>query len=417
MITSVEFLIALLLGSAIFPLLPGVNLRRGVLSAANMAVLYSQMPDAASWGVLAAFLLFGFGAAAMLRRRPSSLGMGLYLLVILSAFIILKKYGIVAALLPGALRTHTIAVVGLSYMLFRQIHFVVDAMQGQFERLSFWTYLNYQLNLFALLAGPIQRYQDFCASWAELRPNSPSQHDLLKVYLRLFLGVIKVAGIAAALSFAYDKAFERIVAADAAATPMRPLLAVAHFAAVFYVYPLYMYVNFSGYCDIVIAGAALFGIRLPENFDQPYRSRNILDFWSRWHQTLGFWIRDYLFMPIYKAIAERSSQWAPSLAFVCYFIAFTLAGIWHGSTSNFVVFGVLHGLGASAAKLWEMILVKRKGRPYLKQYLQSGRVRAVAVIATLHFVALTMLFFPHDLGRSLIPVRVVWTALRSSFGS
>ena len=110
-----------------------------------------------------------------------------------------------------------------------------------------------------------------------------------------------------------------------------------------YLYLFYLYMNFSGYCDIVIAGASLVGLRLPENFNQPFLARNILDYWSRWHITLGHWIRDYLFTPFYKAGAERFPAILSAVAVIGYFVAFTLAGIWHGSTWNFLIYGLLHG--------------------------------------------------------------------------
>ena len=103
-------------------------------------------------------------------------------------------------------------------------------------------------------------------------------------------------------------------------------------------------------------------MKLPENFNQPYLARNVLDFWTRFHRTLGFWIRDYLFLPLYKSVAERWPKRADSLAFLCYFVAFFVAGVWHGPTANFAVFGLLQAVGASAAKLMGAALAK-KARP------------------------------------------------------
>src|SRR5262249_33950997 len=129
---------------------------------------------------------------------------------------------------------------------------------------------------------------------------------------------------------------------------------------------------------------------------RPYLSRNMIDYWTRFHRTLGFWIRDYLFFPMYRWVAERWLDRADSLAFVCYFIAFFIAGIWHGPTMNFVVFGLLQAVGVSAAKLWELHLLKRHGRIGLKKYLQSSRIRIAAIVGTLHFEFFSLLFFPVD---------------------
>ena len=115
--------------------------------------------------------------------------------------------------------------------------------------------------------------------------------------------------------------------------------AIGHFFGILYFFPIYLYLNFSGYCDIVIAGASLVGVKLPENFEQPYLARNVIDFWTRFHRTLGILIRDYLFLPLYKGVAERWPKRAEQLAFACYFVAFFAAGIWHGPTANFVAYG------------------------------------------------------------------------------
>ena len=148
---------------------------------------------------------------------------------------------------------------------------------------------------------------------------------------------------------------------------------IAQFVLLAYAYMFFLYFNFSGYCDVVIAGAALVGLRLPENFNAPFLSRNILEYWTRWHITLGFWIRDYLFTPFYKAGVERFPQRTLAIAVIGYFFAFSLAGLWHGSTLNFLIYGLLNGAGLSAAKLWEYVIIKRSGRPGLRRYLaQAG---------------------------------------------
>jgi D-alanyl-lipoteichoic acid acyltransferase DltB (MBOAT superfamily) len=115
---------------------------------------------------------------------------------------------------------------------------------------------------------------------------------------------------------------------------------------------------------------------------------------------LGFWIRDYVFTPIYKSIATHWPRRASSLAFLCYFVAFFLAGIWHGSTWNFVIYGLLNGAGVSAAKLWENHLIKRRGRPGLRAYMQSRPIHVAAVVGNFHYVCLTILFFPADMERT-----------------
>jgi D-alanyl-lipoteichoic acid acyltransferase DltB (MBOAT superfamily) len=336
------------------------------------------MPDLTRALTLLGFVLSGYAVAHALRSRPNTLLLAAYIVALTVAFVILKRYALLQLVVGESLLHHALDLVGLSFIFFRQIHYVVDVKQGDIKQIALLPYLAYQLNPFTLLAGPIQRYQRFAEDWQSLQPQFADGHALRSAILRILLGVIKVSFIGEFFwSLAHD-------AGDVPDTAQRVLL--------FYFFPAYVYFNFAGYCDIVIAGASLFGIRVPENFDRPYLSRNMIDFWTRWHRTLSFWIRDYIFTPLYMLIARHLPRLSNLGVFFCYFIALFLAGIWHGATWNFVIFGVLNGIGVAAAKLWESIIVARSGRQGLKRYLASAPIRWVAVLATLHFVCLTQVF-------------------------
>jgi D-alanyl-lipoteichoic acid acyltransferase DltB (MBOAT superfamily) len=391
---SLEFLLILLAAPVAFFLLPGTRSRRAAFAIGSLAFLHTYLPNPLSWAVLAAFLLSGYACGRALAARPSRLAFTAYLVLLVAAFAFLKRYEFVRAILPPRLFDNPVAVVGLSYMLFRQIHFLVDLMQGQIERPTLWAYLNYQLNPFTLLAGPIQRFQDFQAYWECPAPVLVDRHEALKAYMRLFLGIIKVVVVSDLFRVAYDRSLGRLEGDPASG--LRPAVELM---LLLYSFIFHLYFNFSGYCDVAIAGASLVGLQLPENFHYPFLARNILDYWTRWHITLGHWIRDYLFTPFYKAGAERWPARGTSIAVAGYFVAFTLAGIWHGSTWNFVVYGLLHGAGASAAKLWESAIIRRKGRPGLRQYLKSAPIRWAATAGTFHYACFTLLFFALDLDR------------------
>src|SRR5581483_947414 len=283
-VCSIEWVGCLLLLSALFFWLENLRLRQGLLAACNGAFLATIVPDLRGWMALAMFLALGYGAALLIRHWPRKAFLAAYLTALVGLFLFLKQYAFLKAILPEALFPRAVVIVGLSYMLFRQIQVVVDLYQGQLEGLTLWTYLNYQLNLFGIVAGPIQRYQDFQHYWTELKPILTDRHSILRAYLRVFVGVIKVALIAAVCLNEFDKWSLRIARPETYGEDSH-WIAMIKFLAIFYLYPAYIYFNFSGYCDIVIGGAALFGIRMPENFDRPYLSRNMIDYWTRWHRT------------------------------------------------------------------------------------------------------------------------------------
>ena len=414
-VCSPQFLVALLGVSALFFHLPSRASRRAALAVCNLAFLFLFIPNLRSWLLLALFLASGYVTALVLRRRPSPALLAGYLGLLVGAFLILKRYSFLDLMPLGSLLEHGVRIIGLSYMLFRQIHFIVDTMEGQIERPSLWAYLNYQLNLFGLMAGPIQRFQQFDGYWRDPRPLLTDRHELLRSYLRIGLGVLKIAVVASfclQLYEAHAGALDPATSSEVLSRSSRAL----RFLALFYLYPAYIYFNFSGYCDIVIGGASLVGLPMPENFMRPFLARNMIDYWTRWHRTLGLWVRDYLFIPLYRSTARWPGRDRPlkpwswtmaipttrrSLAFLCYFVALFITGVWHGTTANFVIFGLLNGVGVAAAKLWEDSIVRRGGHRALREYLGSGRVRLVAVTANLHFVCLTIYFFPTDLARSL----------------
>ena len=408
-IGSLQFISLLLLLTAVFFQIQAASARRWLVGLCSAGSLALFLPNLSSLLFLSIFLGTGYVVGMYLRSKPTRWVLGAYLLVLVLSFAVVQRYAGTEWMFGDWVKTHTIIVVGLSYMLFRQIHFLVDCIQNQIPKATLCSYVNYQINFLALVAGPIQRFQDFLEFWENPSPLLSSRHDVLKAYLRIFYGVICVVAFSSLLGDLHDTLQAQLASpallqnADGSPWPI-----LTKIVAVIYVYPLYMYFNFAGYCDIVIGGAVLLGLRLPENFDRPYLARNVLDFWSRWHQSLGFWVRDYLFTPMYLAVAKWNSRAAGSLAFVCYFVAFVVMGIWHGTGVGFLIFGLLHGLGASAAKLWEMAIVSRRGRKGLREYLQRPGIRVFAIFCTLNYFAFSLLFFSPDLEKFMLP----WRAFR-----
>ncbi len=375
-------------------------LRRILVSVAAALFLWFQTSDPAKLATFAAFVGSGYLVAILLRKFSSSVLLTAYLIALTFAFVVLKKYSFLQLIAGESLLAHALDLIGLSFIFFRQIHYVVDVKQGEITDVDLWPYLTYQFNPFTLLAGPIQRYQSFQEDWQKLTPRFADGIELRLAVLRILIGVIKVSFVGEyCLQVAQTAYYEP---ETYGAWPSRLLR--------FYFFPAFVYFNFTGYCDIVIGGAALFGIRVPENFDRPYLARNMIDYWTRWHRTLSFWIRDYIFTPLYMAIARRKATWAPHLAFVCYFVALFLAGVWHGATWNFVVFGLLNGAGVSAAKLWENIIVARAGRAGLRSYLASKPILFAARFSTIHFVCLTMFFLQPE---SMTSLTNLWRLLAS----
>ena len=279
---------------------------------------------------------------------------------------------------------HPVAIIGISYMLFRILHMVIEApYMGRlpFGPLQYGTYL---LAFWTLLSGPIQRYDAFVDGMSTV--GQPAGRDALAAAHRLINGLIKAFVIAPIFLQASD--IDALTAGDAN---------WMDFLIVLYAYPAYLYLNFSGYTDFVIAISRLCGMNtLPENFNRPYLARNLMDFWSRWHMSFGTWIRHYVFTPLSKYLLRTTAPPFHNLMLaVCVIVTFLIVGAWHGTTLNFVIFGLLHAGGIIVIAMYGRLLKSVLDRQRRKKFEGHLAVRAVSTVLCFHFVAATVLLFPN----------------------
>jgi len=399
-VCSIAFIVFSGILAIVFQLLPGTRWRQVCLGIVNLGFLVSFVPNRRSWVCLLLFILATYAAIRLARARPSRWLACLVLGGAIAAFVVVKRYTFLQWVLPEALLDHAVVVVGLSYMLFKFIHVFVDMQQGQIESFSFPSYANYQLAFFTLLAGPIQRYNDFHRAWTQLDPGQEDQRETWLCWNRLLVGLIKMGALAPLAWEVFDRASWRMEE-----QPVQN--AVLWFAVYLYAYPVYLYLNFAGYTDVVIGSARLLGFRLPENFNRPYLARNIADFWNRWHMTLTHWIRDYVFMTSYKLAAERLPKWSKVSGCLLLFMSLTVAGIWHGSTGGFAVFGLLQGLGAAVGQAYGDGLKALLGRPGFQRYHRNRAIEVAAIVATFNYVCFTLLFFSSGVSGALRVLRAV----------
>jgi D-alanyl-lipoteichoic acid acyltransferase DltB (MBOAT superfamily) len=366
--------------------------RQSILALASVLFLATQVPNWRSWAFFIVVLALTYGMLLLVHvtRRGGIVACAIGFLVLI--FLYVKRYTFFSSWVPVPmdwdLDVHPVELVGLSYMFFKLIHMLVDECQGQLASFNFWSYFNYQLSFFTLTAGPIQRYNDFLHGWEEMDLRPRDADAGLRLWGRLLGGLLKISILGAWALAAYDKA-----------APANAPLGLANVLVCFYAYPAYLYFNFSGYTDVMLGAGGLLGFKLPENFNQPYLARNVLDFWDRWHISVTHWIRDYIFMTSYKTAATHFPRAARWWSYVLLFAALFFAGIWHGTTANYVVFGALNGLGAAVTRAYGDGLRSALGGPGVKAYLQNRTIRRIAVVVTLHYVGFCFLFFamsPHE---------------------
>jgi D-alanyl-lipoteichoic acid acyltransferase DltB (MBOAT superfamily) len=335
---------------------------------------------------LIAFLLIGYAGLVMLDRGWSK-SMTWCLLVVIFIYLWLKKY----TFLPKDIFLHfPYFTLGLSYIFFRVLHLLIEAGDREEKRpIGFVAYLLYTLNFTTFVSGPIQRYDKFAEDQFAEEPIDLGPGVVGLQIERIVRGFFKVNVLATLLHAAQQDALTQI---------SQPLpLALKLFPAfrLIIVYPFFLYANFSGYIDIVIAIARLMRLHLPENFDRPFSAPSFLDFWNRWHITLSTWLKTYVYNPLFMALMRRnlSPKLTPVLGVFCFFVTFFLVGIWHGRTSEFVVFGIFQGGGVAANKMWQIWLTERIGRKGYKALTANPAYVAFSRGLTFSWFAFTLFWF------------------------
>jgi D-alanyl-lipoteichoic acid acyltransferase DltB (MBOAT superfamily) len=250
-------------------------------------------------------------------------------------------------------------VIGLSYVLFRILQLLVDAYQGDIkEKLSPLRTFNYLFFFPSFLSGPIQRYQDYRDQENDIGILNLSSETVYEAFSRITNGLLKVVMLSAIFQIGYNEAIL------AMKFNVNSLLLGVWYCLACMAYLLQLYISFSGYIDVVIGVGRLFGFTLPENFNWPLSAKNFLEFWSRWHISLSYWFKLYLFNPIVKALNRRylNPKVVPYYGVVAFFVTFFIMGLWHGTTPVFVVYGLFLGLGVSINKLYEVVMRKYLGK-------------------------------------------------------
>ncbi len=313
--------------------------------------------------------------------------------------------------------------IGISFYTFENLSYTVDVYRGEFKPATKFTDYLLFLSFFPkLMMGPIVRAHDFVPQINQ--PYHITERDFAKGFYLIISGLIKKLVISDYITLNFvDYIFDN----PSLHTGVENLMAI-------YGYAMVIYCDFSGYSDIAIGIALWLGFKIPPNFLSPYQSKNVTEFWRRWHISLSSWLKDYLYIPLG---GNRKSTFA-SILFVALFLTGTfmmsthlfgltiewaavvtavpllifvipplvtrnpkgisanfnllttmlLGGFWHGASWNFIIWGALHGIALGIHKLWIMLTGKA-----FASFNNSKVYNAIMVIITFHFVCFCWIFF------------------------
>ena len=247
--------------------------------------------------------------------------------------------------------------IGISFFSFQSVTYTLDTYRGvnkPLNRLS--DYMLYITMFPQLIAGPIVRYCDVAE---QIRQRESTLGDRLQGFYRFVIGLCKKILIADVIGLRVDQI---LGPANLDAGEFSEVLArittldtgTAWIVAIGYAFQIYF--DFAGYSDMASGLGRIMGFKFPENFDNPYTSRSITEFWRRWHKTLGAFIMNYLYIPL------GGNRKGKGRTYLNLWLCFLLSGLWHGASWNFLVWGALHGLFICADKLFLNKVMKKIGK-------------------------------------------------------
>ena len=273
--------------------------------------------------------------------------------------------------------------IGISFFTFTQIAYLADTCQGKVAQGRFVHYLLFVSYFPHLIAGPVLHHKEMMPQFADRRTVQISAQNLAVGATIFGIGLAKKVLIADNIGPYSAPLFNHANA---------PSLLLAWGGVLAYAFQLYF--DFSGYSDMAIGLSRLFGVRLPLNFDSPYKARNIVEFWRRWHMTLSRFLRDYLYVPL------GGNRRGPARRYLNLMTAMVLGGLWHGAGWNFMIWGFLHGLYLCINHVWA------RWAPVLRVPAQALWVRMAGVALTFVSVCAAWVFFrAPDVGSALAILR------------
>ncbi|SME25367.1 Peptidoglycan O-acetyltransferase [Bacillus mobilis] len=375
-------IVGILLIPTIIAGLKGKMLRKynAVLTLVMLAIIFSDKPKQAI--MLAAFIIWQYALIKgyLILRKQKNSTLTFCVAVILSILPL-----ILAKIAPFVPELHFIVFAGMSYVTFRAVQMVFEVRDNLIKELSFFNFWEFVLFFPAISSGPIDRYRRFQKD-IQKPPSAEEYQKLLYTGLnRIFQGFLYKFIIAHLITTYLVKA----VFAN-----QDTLLSNVIFM---YATSMQLFFDFAGYSAFVIGISYMMGIKTPENFNKPFLSRNIKDFWNRWHMSLSFWFRDFIYMRfVFFATKKKLIKNRYTISYIGAFLNFFIMGIWHiqgSAVAQYVIYGLYH-----AALFILFDIFERKNKKH-KFWPNNKFTHVLAIVITFHVVCFGFLIFSGHLNR------------------
>lgn len=323
--------------------------------ASIVVILFVLKDSPKSILLLAAYLAYELLLVRLLLylRSRGKAGKGIGRLVIALALLplILSK-------LAEQLNIGGFAILGLSYMTFKSVQVIIEIGDGIISDVDTEDYVYFNLFFPTILCGPIDRSRRFSADADSVMPKSEYLQLLGDAMTRFMTGVL------------YKFVFANLLALAGTDRP--------------YIYGVYMFFDFAGYSLMAIGLGNIWGIKTPDNFNKPWLSVDMRDFWNRWHITLSTWLRDFVFSRLLRSCMRAKLLGGDRVyqACMCLMANMLVMGVWHGLSANYIAYGLYHGVLLALTELYQ----KRSG--FYKRHKNETAYKAVSWFITMNLVML-----------------------------
>ena len=377
------YFVYLLLGLA--PIVVGLLLgkRWRLYETAISLIFLFLIFDADKWqqGVaLIIYVLFEVGLIfAYLKYRRKHNQTWVFVLTVCLAILPLVIVKVTPAIMAG--RNSLLGFLGISYLTFKVVGMIMETRDGIIKELKLLEVLHFILFFPTISSGPIDRYRRFIKDYRQIPSQSKYLQLLEKAVWYLFLGFLYKF----LLAYYFGSVLEPRVAH----------LALIHggfskyLVAYTYVYSMDLFFDFAGYSFFAVATSYLMGIETPMNFNRPFISKNIKEFWDRWHMTLSFWFRDYIYMRlVFFLMKKKLVKSKIALANLGYLTLFLIMGFWHGLTWYYIVYGLFHASAIIICDMW--LRFKKKHQAHIPS---NWLTKYIGIFVTFNVVCFSFLIF------------------------
>ena len=280
--------------------------------------------------------------------------------------------------------------VGISYLTFRSVGIIIELRDGVIKDLKMWEYLRFLLFMPTFSSGPIDRFKRFNENYKTI-PERDELLDMLAESVRYIMW-----------GFLYKFILAHILG-EILLPPLKNLALQAggffnlYALAVMYTFGLELFFDFAGYSMFALAISNLMGIHSPINFNKPFLSRDLKEFWNRWHMSLSFWFRDFVFMRMVMVMTRKKLFKNRNVtSSIAYILNMLLMGFWHGMTWFYIVYGLFHGVGLVVNDVWvrkKKTLNKERKKAGQPPLLENRWAQLLGMVITFHVVMVSFLIF------------------------